>query len=161
MDSCGNVRSAIEQRSLSAITTENSDVLACGKRAVQLSCHPCVTAEQVEMDDTERELISDAAAAANGAPPLPAEPPPMPPPPAPGGGAMREAEEPEQVRIVRGYQRQDPRAAARAAEAGRMVVSPITGELIRADDVRPSALRPNTQSPPLKSCNDCCLRRIW
>jgi len=114
----------------------SSDVLARGRRAVKPSCHVCVVVKQVEMDDTERELISDAAAAANGAPPLPAEPPPMPPPPAPGGGAMREAEEPEQVRIVRGYQRQDPRAAARAAEAGRMVVSPITGELIRADDVR-------------------------
>lgn len=95
------------------------------------------------MDATEQELVSDAVAASQQPPPQQA-PPPLPteaPPPVPGGGAVREAEEPEHMRVVRGYQRQDPRARAAAEAAQKMVVSPITGELVPVDQV-PSPLRP-------------------
>lgn len=96
---------------------------------------------QVEMDATEKELISDAAAAAKPPPPqppLPSEPPAV-PPPVQGGGAMREADEPEEIRLVRGYQRQDPRVLAAQVAAHKMVLSPITGELVPVDQVITSA----------------------
>ena len=98
-------------------------------------------ASQVEMDATEKELISDAAAAAKPPPPqppLPSEPPAV-PTPVQGGGAMREADEPEEIRLVRGYQRQDPRVLAAQVAAHKMVLSPITGELVPVDQVIMSA----------------------
>lgn len=91
------------------------------------------------MDATEQELVSEAAAAAQQ------QPPPLPteaPPPVPGGGAVREADEPEHIRVVRGYQRQDPRARAAQEAAQKMVVSPITGELVPVDQVRHSLFPP-------------------
>ncbi|KAK9825176.1 hypothetical protein WJX81_003205 [Elliptochloris bilobata] len=94
---------------------------------------------QVEMDEEERAMVAEANTPPPeaAAPPLAAAPPPTAPPPtsgppAAGDDVMVIDDEPEQMRIVRNYQRQD---RGRLGEAGRMVVSPLTGELVPIDQM--------------------------
>lgn len=70
--------------------------------------------QQVEMDETERALITEAnAAGAPGQPPAGGEPDQALPPPATGDAVMEieEDEEPEQMKIVRDYKRPEQRQA--------------------------------------------------
>jgi len=122
------------------------------------------------MDAEERAMVAaanapaaapPAAAPAAGAPPpaaapLPAAPPPAPGPPPAGDDVMvmDEGDEPEQMRIVRNYQRQDRCAPAcrarRAAEpraAGTAV--PGSGVLCAGAAVRELLQRPCAGSQSL------------
>jgi len=98
-----------------------------GQAARSFLLHWTAVRAQVEMDAEERAMVAaanaPAAAPAAAAPPAAAAaPPPAAPPPAPGPPpagddvmVMDEGDEPEQMRIVRNYQRQDRCAPARRA----------------------------------------------
>ncbi|KAK9807061.1 hypothetical protein WJX72_012308 [[Myrmecia] bisecta] len=124
---------------------------------------------KVEMDEEEKAMIAEAGAPSR---PPPAQPPSQPPPDggaaaaAAGTGAAEDHDadmdmdmdmDPGQMKIVRNYQRADPRAAAQ--ESAKHVVSPITGELVPIEHMA-EHMRISLIDPKWKSQRDAMMAKI-
>ncbi|CAL5220560.1 g2597 [Coccomyxa viridis] len=110
---------------------------------------------KVEMDEAEKALIAEGQAA--GQPPPGEAPEEAVPPPASGDAVMEieDDEEPEQMKIVRDYKRPEQRRG----NAGGMVVSPITGELVPIEQMG-EHMRISLIDPRWKDQRDAMLAKI-